>query len=88
MEISRTNPRNSLFWQVSGYLIAVSLLVLIGAGLYYFADTSADLPEALPRQIAFWSFMTWLALVWFCPLFILAWRGLARLNAREAITRC
>lgn len=84
METSRTNPRHSLFWLVCGYLLVVTLLVLTGAGLYYFAGSSIDLPEALPRQIAFWSLMVWLALVWFCPLFILAWRGLIRLNAREA----
>lgn len=84
METSRTNLRHSLFWLVCGYLLAVTLLVLTGAGLYYFAGSSIDLPEALPRQIAFWSLMVWLALVWFCPLFILAWRGLVRLNAREA----
>jgi len=84
VETSRTNSRHSLFWLVCGYLLAVTLLVLTGAGLYYFAGSSIDLPEALPRQIAFWSLMVWLALVWFCPLFILAWRGLVRLNAREA----
>ncbi|MXP51991.1 hypothetical protein FD737_02705 [Pantoea sp. Seng] len=83
METSRTNSRHSLFWLVCGYLIAITLLVLIGAGLYYFIGRSLDLPEALPRQIAFWSFMVWLAMVWFCPLFILAWRGLVRLSARE-----
>ncbi|WP_455845683.1 ImcF-related family protein [Pantoea agglomerans] len=84
METSRIKPQHSLFWLVCGYLLAATLLVLTGAGLYYFTGSSIDLPEALPRQIAFWSLMVWLALVWFCPLFILAWRGLVRLNAREA----
>ncbi|KNC15307.1 hypothetical protein AC790_02910 [Pantoea sp. RIT-PI-b] len=83
METSRTNPRYSLFRLICGYLIAITLLVLIGAGLYYFAGSSLDLPEALPRQIAFWSLIVWLTLVWFCPLFMLAWRWLVRLQACE-----
>jgi type VI secretion system protein ImpL len=85
VETSRTEPRHSLFWLVTGYVIAITLLVLLGAALYYFAGSSVDLPAALPHQIAFWSLMVWLALVWFCPLFILAWKALIRLKAREVI---
>jgi len=84
VETSRTEPRHSLFWLVTGYVVIITLLVLLGAALYYFAGSSINLPAALPRQIAFWSLMVWLALVWFCPLFILAWTALIRLKAREA----
>lgn len=83
METSRTEPRHSLFWLVTGYVIIITLLVLLGAALYYFAGSSVNLPAALPRQIAFWALMVWLALVWFCPLFILAWKALIRLKARD-----
>ncbi|MCX0499591.1 ImcF-related family protein [Erwinia billingiae] len=83
METTRTEPRHSLFRLITGYVITITLMVLLGAALYYFAGSSVDLPAALPRQIAFWSLMVWLALVWFCPLFILAWKALIRLNARD-----
>ncbi|WP_455425709.1 ImcF-related family protein [Dryocola sp. LX212] len=83
METSRTEPRHSLFWLVTGYVITITLLVLLGALLYYFAGSSLDLPELLPGQIAFRAAITWLVLVWFCAPFILCWKALVRLKAKE-----
>ncbi|SNY61320.1 ImcF-related family protein [Enterobacter sp. CC120223-11] len=84
METSRTEPRHSLFWLVTGYVIAITLLVLLGALLYYFTGSSFDLPELLPGQIAFRAAMVWLVLIWFCAPFILCWKALVKLKAREA----
>ncbi|WP_312584443.1 ImcF-related family protein [Atlantibacter sp.] len=84
METTRTEPRHSLFWLVAGYIVTITLLVLLGATLYYFAGSSVDLPELLPGQIAFQAFIVWLVLVWFCAPFILAWKALVKLKAREA----
>lgn len=83
METSRTEPRHSLFWLVTGYIVTISLLVLLGALLYYFAGSSVDLPDLLPEQIAFRAFIVWLTLVWCCAPFILAWKALVKLKARE-----
>lgn len=83
MATSDTEHRSSLFWLVTGYILAITLLVVTGAGLYYFAGDALDAPPVTFSQLAFWAFMSWLALVWFCPIFILAWRKLAELNARH-----
>ncbi|UAN24981.1 hypothetical protein KGP25_26115 (plasmid) [Enterobacter sp. JBIWA003] len=85
METSRTEPRHSLFWLVTGYVIAITLLVLLGALLWYFAGSGLDLPELLPGQIAFRAAIVWLVLIWFCAPFILCWKALVKLKAREAI---
>jgi len=83
MATSDTERRSSLFWLVTGYILTITLLVVIGAGLYFFAGDALGAPAVTFNQLAFWAFMTWLALVWFCPIFILAWRALAELNARH-----
>ncbi|HBW5537962.1 TPA: hypothetical protein ORM06_003961 [Klebsiella aerogenes] len=84
METSRTEPRHSLFWLVTGYIITITLLVTLGALLYYFAGSSVDLPALLPGKIIFRACLVWMVLVWFCAPFILAWKALVRLKAREA----
>ncbi len=82
MATSDTEHHSSLFWLVTGYILTITLLVVIGAGLYYFTGAALGAPAITFNQLAFWAFMTWLALVWFCPIFILSWRKLAELNAR------
>lgn len=62
--------------------LTITLLVLLGAMLYFFAGETFGAPVLTVNRLAFWALMVWLALVWFCPLFILAWRMLAELNAR------
>ncbi|MGV3345823.1 ImcF-related family protein, partial [Enterobacteriaceae bacterium LUAb1] len=83
MKTSRTEPRHALFWLVTGYVITITLLVLAGALLYYFAGSSLDLPALLPGQIAFRAMIVWLVLIWFCAPFILCWQALVKRKAWE-----
>jgi type VI secretion system protein ImpL len=65
------------------YLLAVSVLVLLGTLLYGLWGDGLGLPGLSVRDLALGGLGVWLALCLFCPVFLLAWRHLAIARARE-----
>ncbi|WP_099050692.1 ImcF-related family protein [Pseudomonas putida] len=65
-----------------GYLLIMTLLVLLGGLLYSLCGGYLGWPQLPLKQLVLWSLGVWFALCWFCPVILLAWD---RLAARQAL---
>ncbi|WP_226478244.1 ImcF-related family protein [Pseudomonas sp. MWU16-30323] len=60
-----------------GYLLIMTLVVLLGGLLYGLCSGYLGWPKIPIRQLLLWGLGVWFALCWFCPVVLLAWDRLA-----------
>ncbi|QHF44597.1 type VI secretion protein VasK [Pseudomonas sp. S35] len=65
-----------------GYVLIMTLLVLLGALLYGLCSDYLGWPKVSIKQLALLSLGVWFALCWLCPVILLAWD---RLAVRQAL---
>ena len=69
--------KGSLVRVALGYVLILTLLVLLGALLYDLCSGYLGWPKISIKQLALLSLGVWFALCWFCPVILLAWDRLA-----------
>ncbi|WP_248672760.1 hypothetical protein, partial [Pseudomonas agarici] len=60
-----------------GYLLIITLLVLLGGLLYSLGGSYMGWPNMALKPLLLWGLAVWFALCWFCPVILLAWDRLA-----------
>lgn len=68
-----------------GYLLIMTLLVLLGGLLYGLCGGYLGWPKIPIKHLLLWGLGVWFALCWFCPVILLAWDRLALRQARRVV---
>ncbi|RWA24081.1 hypothetical protein DJ028_29960, partial [Pseudomonas veronii] len=68
-----------------GYLLIMTLLVLLGGLLYGLCSGYLGWPKMPLKQLLLWGLGVWFALCWFCPVILLAWDRLAFRQAQQVV---
>ncbi len=82
MAIVKDVGKGSLVRVGLGYLLIMTLLVVLGGLLYGLCSSSLGWPKIPPKQLVLWGLGVWFGLCWFCPVILLAWD---RLAVRQAL---
>ncbi|KAB0507957.1 ImcF-related family protein [Pseudomonas moorei] len=77
MAVSKQASKGSLVKVGSGYLLVVTLLVVVGCLLYDLSHEYFGWPRLPFKSLVLWGAGTWVALCGFCPVILLAWDRLA-----------
>jgi type VI secretion system protein ImpL len=83
MAVIKQESKGSLMTVGLGYLLVVTVLVVLGCVLYdlshrYFGWTQLPL-----KSLALWGLVIWFVLCWFCPAILLAWDRLAVVRTKR-----
>ena len=68
-----------------GYLLIMTLVVLLGGLLYGLCGDYLGWPKIAHKQLVLWGLGVWFALCWFCPVILLAWDHLAVRQASRVV---
>ncbi|NAT57959.1 type VI secretion protein VasK [Pseudomonas syringae pv. actinidifoliorum] len=68
-----------------GYLLIMTLLVLLGGLLYGLCSGYLGWPKVPIKHLLLWGLGLWFALCWFCPVILLAWDRLALRHAQRVV---
>lgn len=68
-----------------GYLLIMTLLVLLGGLLYGLCGGYLGWPKIPIKHLLLWGLGLWFALCWFCPVILLAWDRLALRQAQRVV---
>ena len=85
MAMNKDVVKGSLVRVGLGYLLIMSLLVLLGGLLYGLCGSYFGWPQLPLKQLLLWGLGVWFALCWLCPLILLAWDHLAVRHAQRVV---
>ncbi|TKK27394.1 type VI secretion protein VasK [Pseudomonas sp. CFBP13528] len=85
MAIVKDVGRGSLIRVGLGYVLIMTLLVLLGGLLYGLCAGYLGWPKMPAKQLALWGLGVWFALCWLCPVILLAWKRLAVAQALRVV---
>ncbi|WP_274603220.1 ImcF-related family protein, partial [Pseudomonas fluorescens] len=85
MAIVKDVGRGSLVRVGLGYVLIMTLLVLLGGLLYGLCAGYLGWPKMPAKQLALWGLGVWFALCWLCPVILLAWERLALARALRVV---
>ncbi|WP_455830598.1 ImcF-related family protein [Pseudomonas fluorescens] len=85
MAIVKDVGRGSLVRVGLGYVLIMTLLVLLGGLLYGLCADYLGWPKMPAKQLAWWGLGVWFALCWLCPVILLAWERLAVAQALRVV---
>ncbi|WP_449106831.1 ImcF-related family protein [Pseudomonas mohnii] len=85
MAVIKQESKGSLKKVALGYLLVVSVLVVLGCLLYDLSREYFGWPQLPLKSLALSGLGIWFALSWFCPVILLAWDRLVVTRAERAV---